>query len=280
MSIYTKCNSDHDRPDDGLDWLRRRGITDSAIRNFKIVYEARRGAPGCAFPVAAARGLALLRIWKNANSAAKPKYIMPTLPTDLVLYHGDWIAHMRPATLWVVGGFVDVWTLFTLGLYNVACFYTELRIPDNVAEILRGWGVRTVYYVRDRDASGKRAARKLATRLRASDIEFAVRALPDTRTGYDCNALWCDIQFDRSAFLRTLQALPVEYTAHNTGHGAHGDDNGTHIAVVTRDRARSGRRARGDTASSAPYPWDALPVRRRCMLQALQSVSYGRAGSV
>lgn len=193
--------------DDGLNWLRERGISDATITAFGIVASGN----GAEFPAA---NLPDLRFWKNADSEGHPKYKAPQhqLPKAAMLYHApEFVSEtMRTGHVWLTGGFVDVWTLHAAAIYNAACFYTEERMPDAVPAFLLAIGARVVHYVPDRDASGQRAAVKLASVLADSGLLYLSHELPaPIGSKYDLNAMWQDYNGDQAAFVAALRALPV-----------------------------------------------------------------------
>ena len=81
--------------DDGLDWLRTRGVNDNTIAAFGIVASG----DGCKFPSSFDDEF---RIWKASDSNRVPKYTLPgAIPDHAVLYHAP---NMAAATLYLRSG--------------------------------------------------------------------------------------------------------------------------------------------------------------------------------
>ena len=145
-----------------------------------------------------------------------PKYLWDhrnAKPADMHFYHHSFmttaIANSPNNTLNIVNGEPAVLTLIEAEIYNTLCFYSELAMPSNLGDFLQEWGVRIVNYYPDADATGYRAAHKLARILAPTSITLRIADLRlATRPSGDVNDLWIASGFDRDKWIQTMHSLP------------------------------------------------------------------------
>jgi hypothetical protein len=181
--------------------------------------------PGWTYPVFDEAGgvvaSGVLVRWKAADNSSTPKYVwFPNGETrrqrgiNLPVYYTPTglkkAIEKTNGDLHFVSGEPDLLTMRTVGFTNVICTFGEGNI-DDLPGFLQRMGVKCVYYWRDMDDAGYKAAQKVRDALQGSDVAFECRALAgSSEKGYDLNKLWIDARFDKAVFLQTLQASPAE----------------------------------------------------------------------
>lgn len=114
-------------------------------------------------------------------------------------------------TLHIVGGEVDVHTMYEAGLPNTTCFFGEGNVPKTLAADLRAWGVTHVWVYPDRDSGGLNAAIKIRDLLRDSGIKLYVKQLPfefQPKRGQDVSDLWLAWTGSKAGFRLHLLDIP------------------------------------------------------------------------
>jgi KaiC/GvpD/RAD55 family RecA-like ATPase len=115
-------------------------------------------------------------------------------------------------TLYLVGGEVDVMTMFETELPNSTCFFGEGNAPASLVADLQAWGVMYVFMFPDRDLAGLNSAIKVRDMLRGSDIKLVVKCLPfeyQEKHGQDVSDYWQGYEGSKASFRLCLLELPI-----------------------------------------------------------------------
>jgi len=114
-------------------------------------------------------------------------------------------------TLYLVGGEVDVMTMYEVELPNTTCFFGEGNAPSALAADLQAWGVTHVCMYPDRDLAGLNSAIKVRDMLQGSGIKVEVKCLPfeyRDKHGQDMSDYWQGWDGSKAAFRLSLLDLP------------------------------------------------------------------------
>jgi hypothetical protein len=195
------------------EYLSRRGVLNAAAALNWRSCPWHDGTPGLAIPVTDAGGTrerfraieamsdGTKTRWRGRSGSYTPKYYYPP-DVDKAVAAND-------GELILAAGEFDLLTFVEVGQRNVVTFASENSVPQNLIEQLKAWGVTRVRYWPDADDAGRLSARKVADTLKGSGIEFIPYDLRDlVEAKGDTNDLWQVVNFDRDAFLATLQQAP------------------------------------------------------------------------
>ena len=169
------------------------------------------------YPVVGLNGSTLTHRLKALESDQKPKYLWPDGKPDgcdhYIMPGVDLLTAIRIAdgVLHIVNGEPAVLAMIAAGYENVASVgFGETHVPRDIAATLAGWGVQTVRYYADNDATGRKAAAKWRDRLDGTGIDFqALDLAGHVDAGGDVNDLWMARGFDRDRFAATLDDMPA-----------------------------------------------------------------------
>lgn len=154
--------------------------------------------------------------YKNTDSAALPKYKwQPDAPRpDYYLLPGTLAAIQNDdGRLYIANGEKSVLAYRAAGINNVLSWFGETNVPHRLRDDLEAWGVQTVIYPVDKDATGHKSGHKVHDLLYDSEIDCQIMGwgedVPDKGDAVD---QWVAVKFDAAAFRERLDSLqPITY---------------------------------------------------------------------
>jgi hypothetical protein len=171
------------------------------------------------YPVRDLYGHQLAQRSKAYDSNAKPKYRwLPAKPKGCDYYYPPFPASetllnaiaQDDGCIYIAAGEIDVLTYAQANIVNVLAWFGETSVPRHFNAHLQNLGVRHVVYLPDKDDAGLKSAIKVRDALLNSDITFEARSLPDSLPAKaDTNDLWCELDFDTSAFRQYIINAPT-----------------------------------------------------------------------
>lgn len=141
---------------------------------------------------------------------------------------------------YMVNGEPALLAMYEAGIENaITTTLSEISVPPNATLMLQNLGIKTLFYISDRDRAGIQSAAKWQAQLSESGINFIPLELPkELGAKADANDLWIEVKFNRAAFYEALSSLqrliiPKSETAPKLSYGEHIVDTDIASAIAS-----------------------------------------------